>query len=161
MQLFQSYATVSSCSSRIQKTHTNLTISIVERSTEEILEDVRQNKLETGLIALSDKYRNEIDGLIFEPIDSGEIIAIVNKDSVLANKSYITPSEMIQESFVLYNDEYIQEFICDFTETFGRINVMFTTDNSDAIRSFILGNLGITVGHNYSLVFDPYVHKKS
>jgi len=135
----------------------NIQVSMVQRSTQEIIEDVRKHKIEAGLIAMSSKYQNEISGLTFEPIVSGEVEAIVSKDSPIAEKSFITAADMKRYPFVLYNDDYIKEFVQSFTEQFGAIEILFTTDNGDAIRSFTSSNLGISVGHNYSLIFDPYV----
>jgi LysR family transcriptional regulator, transcription activator of glutamate synthase operon len=135
----------------------NMEIAITEKATQEIIDDIKQDKIDIGLIGLTRSLIEMQDKVDFEVVLRGKMIAALSKNSPLAFAPSLTPLEIRQHPLVLYNDDRVWEFIRDFAEKHGPVNILFSTNNLDAIRNAVRENLAITIGFDYTIKHDPYI----
>lgn len=143
-----------------KKDYPLIRFQISEKGTQEILEDIRQDKLDIGLIILYENIVQKNAGLIFEPVLPVKMVVGVSKDSHLAFQDTISPDELRRHSFALYDDEYVKWFVEDFAATYGPVDLLFTTNNTAAIRNAIRESLAVTLGINYSFIDEPYLENQ-
>lgn len=136
--------------SQIKKEHPSLLIQVYEQRSLQILQDVKDGKIDLGLLAIRDDILLD-DTIAFESLWQGKMMAFVGKNSPLAKRSSITPQEMLQHDFVLYNDDYVHHFMDDFCRCHGRANILFRSDYDNAIHSALTEGLAISIGHDFSL----------
>src|SRR5699024_9929159 len=100
--------------SSYKKDYPNVRIQIFEKSSQDIIHDIKQDKLDIGLIGLS-KERTEMNDqdIHSQIILQGKMIAAASKHSPLAFADTVTPEEMLKHSLVIYNDDRMWEFIND------------------------------------------------
>ncbi|MFM1655719.1 LysR family transcriptional regulator [Brevibacillus sp. B_LB10_24] len=142
---------------RFKKDYPQIRPEIAEKGSQEILEDIRQHKIDMGLLILHDDLVKKNAGLLFERILEGKMVLGVSRNSPLALQKSLTPEEMGQQSFVLYNDEYVKWFMDDFAAAYGPVDVLFTTNNTDAIRSAVREEMAVTIGLDYSFSNESYL----
>jgi len=140
-----------------KKDYPQIRFEITENGTQEILEDIRQEKLDIGLIILFGDLVPKNAGLIFEPVLPVKMVAGVSKVSPLAFQDTVSPEELRRHPFALYEDEYVQWFVEDFSATYGPVDILFTTNNTTAIRNAVRENLAVTLGIDYSFIDEPYL----
>lgn len=142
---------------RFKKDYPQIRIEIAEKGSQEILEDIRKDKIDIGLIIMYENLVQKSVGLAFEPLLEGRMVVGVSKKSPLAYQKSITPEELRRQSFALYNDEYVKWFVNDFAATYGPVNVLFTTNNTDALRSAVREEMAVTIGLDYSFIGERHL----
>jgi len=140
-----------------KKDYPQIRFEITEKGTQEILEDIRHEKLDIGLIILYGDLVPKNAGLVFDPVLPVKMVAGVSKDSPLAFHDTVSPEELRRLPFVLYADEYVKWFVEDFSATYGPVDILFTTNNTTAIRNAVRENLAVTLGIDYSFIDEPYL----
>ncbi|KPV39360.1 LysR family transcriptional regulator [Alicyclobacillus ferrooxydans] len=135
----------------------NISICISEKASQEVIEDIRQDKIDIGLIGLTRDLSEMKDKIDYEVVLRGKVIAAVSKSSPLAFSKAVTADEIRRQQLVLYDDDRVWEFIKDFSVQHGSVNILFSTNNLDAIRNAVRENLAITVGLDYTILHDPYI----
>lgn len=113
------------------------------------LRAVKEGKIDLGMLAIREGVLHD-DSIVFESLWQGKMMVIAGKNSPFAARSSIKPEEMLQQSFVLYNDDYVHHFINDFTKQYGSVNVLFQSDYDIAIQSAVAEGLAISIGHDFS-----------
>ncbi|MFD1777513.1 LysR family transcriptional regulator [Fredinandcohnia salidurans] len=131
-----------------------LKIEVNERASFEIVDDVRKNKIDIGFIAINKSNLDSIADLHFNPIIRGKILAYVSKQSPLANTEVTTPELLRQQTFVIYKDEYVENFITNFQRLYGPIDIFFKTTNLDVIYKAVIELGAVTIGHDISTKFN-------
>ncbi|MGG1662309.1 LysR family transcriptional regulator [Brevibacillus sp. NRS-1366] len=145
--------------SSFKKDYPHIRTEIAEKGTQEILEDIRRDKIDIGLIIMYESLIKKSAGLglAFEQLLEGKMVVGVSKSSPLAFQDSVTPEELRRHSFVLYNDEYVRWFVEDFAAKYGPVDILFTTNNTDAIRNAVRENMAVTIGLDYSFIHEPYL----
>ncbi|MEH7387071.1 LysR family transcriptional regulator [Bacillus sp. JJ1521] len=137
-----------------KKGGSTLKIEVNEKASMEIVDDIRKDKIDIGFIAINKSNIDSITDLHFTPVIMGKILVFVSKHSALAkNKEEITPDLLRQQTFVIYKDEYVEDFIANFQRLFGPIDIFFKTTNLDVIYKAVLELGAITIGHDISTKF--------
>lgn len=125
-------------------------IEITEKNTQDIINDVRQNDIDMGLITFHKGLMDITENLDFEPFIEGEMKVYVNKNSPLAVYDTVTPQELLNQTIVIYNGDYVKWFVDDFISKFGPLNILFTSNNTDVLRKAISEGLAITFSPDWS-----------
>lgn len=142
--------------STFKKDYPNIHIEITEKGTREIIDDIRQNKLDIGVITMKeDKVKEESIGI--EVLFRGKMKAAVSRNSPLALSESLTHKELQKQPFVLYKEDSVKWFIDDFVAKYGPVDILFWTNNLDAIRTAIMDGLAITVGSEFVIKNDPFI----
>ncbi|WP_211748539.1 LysR family transcriptional regulator [Paenibacillus sp. Marseille-Q4541] len=123
---------------------------IAEKGSLQILNDIRQDKLDIGLVIESEQLKSKMEGLVFEPLLEGRIVAGVDVNSPYASASSITAEQLKTEMLVIYQDDYVEWFIEEFQKNYGKVHVVFVSNNTDAIRAAVQHHQAITVGVDFT-----------
>ncbi|MEH6944915.1 LysR family transcriptional regulator substrate-binding protein [Bacillus sp. JJ722] len=115
-----------------------------------MIRDVVGQKSDIGLITLYDDIIKNREDIIYETILEGKMKVYVNKNSPLVFYETITPQELLQHTLVLYNGNYINWFIKDFTKKYGQLNIFFTSNDTEVVMKAVQKGLAISVGPSYS-----------
>ncbi|MGR3779023.1 LysR family transcriptional regulator [Bacillus paramycoides] len=137
---------------KFKKDHPHVNIKIYEKGNKEILDDLQQGKIDIGFIALSEELRKKYACFLFEKLLEIKIAVGVNKNSPLALEKTITPEQLVNQTLVLYDDEYIRDSINDLFSKYGKANILFISNNTQAIQNAVHQELAITIGVDYSFV---------
>ncbi|WP_431026926.1 LysR family transcriptional regulator [Lysinibacillus sp. LZ02] len=152
----------------LKKTHPRIQIKITEKVSQEIIKDLLQNQCDIGLINVYGETVNHPD-LHFEALLHGRMQAAFSKNSALAKNDMVTTQDILNQKLVIYDDETINWFIKNFEAKYGDLQILFRTNNTDALRIAIKNEMGITLALDYSLTYEPtivngenlsrYIHK--
>lgn len=137
--------------------HVNVEVS--EKSGPAVIEDIRQHKTDIGLITYSTDLNINMEGIIFETLFEGKQKVYVSKHSSLAVLGTITPQDILDQTLVTYNGEFMQYFVQDFFNKYKPLKILFTSNNMDGVLQAIIESLAITfapdfVMENYSPVIN-------
>ncbi|MFF3024876.1 LysR family transcriptional regulator [Gottfriedia sp. NPDC057948] len=135
-------ATILKTFSKLKKNHPNVSLNVVEKGSKEIVEGVIKQKYDFGFIQFRDYLMNDLKKVRAEVLLRSPIHICTSKSSHLALKNSVTINDLKDESFVLYNDDYLNsltEYLKDFP-----MNVLFVTDNLEVIRGAVIEDLAIT-----------------
>src|SRR5699024_9805156 len=90
----------------------NVQIEITEKPSQAIIDDVKEDRLDIGLIGLSRAGLEMKDkNISSEVVLSGQMIAATSIHSPLAFTDIITPQEIRDYPLVIYNDDRLWEFL--------------------------------------------------
>ncbi len=94
-------------------------IEIVEQGSQDIIDDVLNDKTDLGFIILYKNWLIEHLGLDYDPLLKVKMVAATSIHSPLAFQKTITPEELKRQNVVLYNDDYVKWFMDDFQKKYG------------------------------------------
>lgn len=138
-----------------KKDYPTIKMEIAEQSSQAIIDDIADDKLDIGLVGLSREgaeFRNE--DIEIQVVLKGSMMVAASEQSTLAHASSITASEIQKHLLVIYDDDRLWEFVDDLCARFGSIDVLFSTNNLDAIRNAVKENLAITIAPDYTIKND-------
>lgn len=135
--------------------HSNINIEIVENITVRTMENVLKNKIDIGIICLYGEFLKEKDELICDIIQVGKMKVYVSKDSPFAVTKRITPEELLQQNFILYNGDYIKWFIKNLQLKYGNMNILFSSNHSEEIIRTVSSDLAVSLAPNFVLKNNP------
>ncbi|GIP26849.1 hypothetical protein J23TS9_19790 [Paenibacillus sp. J23TS9] len=138
-----------------KKQYPQVKIEIVEQGSQDIIDNILNDKSDLGFIILFKNRLVEHMGLDFERLLKVKMVAATSIHSPLAFQKVITPEELKQQSVVLYNDDYVKWFMDDFQKKFGDVDIAYTTNNRALISRACMNHLAVTVGLNYSFITEP------
>ncbi|WP_427181459.1 LysR family transcriptional regulator [Paenibacillus sp. TC-CSREp1] len=139
----------------MKRDHPQLRLSIEEKGSMEIIEDIRTNKTHLGFIAIYAKQLRELDGLHFTPMYSSKLVVCTHQLSELAKHTRVTPDQLKEHKLALYRDGFIEDFLQEFTYEYGPLSILFKTNNSEAISTVLKNNIAATIGHDFSFHQNP------
>ncbi|WP_223587985.1 LysR family transcriptional regulator [Neobacillus bataviensis] len=122
----------------------NVNLEIKEQETQEVVDSVNQGNVDIGMIAIHEGLKDKTEDLEFLPLIKGEMKVYVPKNSPLAIYDTVTPHDLINQTIVMYDGDYVKWFVNNFLQQFGPLNILFKSNNTDVIRKAVLKNLAIT-----------------
>lgn len=138
-----------------KKDYPSIQMEIAERSSQTIIDDIAEDKLDIGLVGLSQGGREfKYEDIDIQVVLRGQMIVAASKQSPLASRSSMTASQIQKFSLVIYDDDRLWEFIDELAAQSGKIDVLFSTNNLDAIRNAVKENLAITIAPDYTIKND-------
>ncbi|MFF5996442.1 LysR family transcriptional regulator [Lysinibacillus sp. KU-BSD001] len=139
-----------------KKSYPNIEIFLTEGSSEEVIKKILDRELDAGLIVQSSLFHEEINDLIFEPVVKGKMVAVASHRSPYAKEKFITVEQLKEENLIFYKDDHVKHFEAEFTRKYGNLNILFRTNNVEAIILGISEQNAMSVGHDYSLYFSQF-----
>lgn len=136
--------------SNFKKDYPNVKIELLEKGPKDIMNDIKNNRIDIGFIIFHDNYIKESHELSVERLIEGKLVVGVSKNSPLALEKTITPEQLQQETMALYDDDYIRWVMARFVERYGPVDILFTSNNTEAIQNAVKEQLAVTVGLDYS-----------
>jgi LysR family transcriptional regulator, transcription activator of glutamate synthase operon len=142
--------------SAIKGEYPKITIDIFLKPAQEIIEDVLESRSDIGIVPLIKHLLESNEHLFYQNLFKAEMKLLVSKKSHLAQKSFVTPQQIVKETLLVYNGVYMQWFKNNFYKKFGDMKELFTSTNADAIYKAISENLGVAFipyfpGINYNI----------
>lgn len=135
--------------------HVNL--EVTEKSGTSVIEDVRQHKTDFGLITYSSDLKVNMEGIAFEPLIEGKQKVYVSKHSPLAILGSVTPSDIFDQTLVIYKGELMQDFVQDFFNRYRPLKILFTSNNMAGLLQAINENLAISFAPDFVMKNYPSV----
>lgn len=133
-----------------KKDFPNVKIELIELGPKEIIDHIKHNRVDIGFIIFNDDWIKDGQELSAERLIEGKIVVGVSKHSPLATEKKITPQQLQTQTLVLYEDDYIRSVVEQIGEQYGPIDILFTSNNTDAIQKAVKEELAVTVGLDYS-----------
>jgi DNA-binding transcriptional LysR family regulator len=145
--------------SRFKKDFPQIKVTIKEIENNEIIDEVEQNKIDLGLMALFNNTGEKLpEHITFHSFHyQGKFHIIVPKDSELALNREIQLTEVMDYPFVIYNRSFYNNLIEDIEKQYGPINIIFKTNDSEVIKKTVSEGLGISLMSSLMLKDDPYL----
>ncbi|ODG92947.1 MULTISPECIES: LysR family transcriptional regulator [Bacillaceae] len=142
--------------STIRDDYPKITIEIFQKPGQDIIEDILEDRSDIGVLPFIKHLLEDDDRLVYHNLFEAKMKLMVNKNSPLAEKSFVTPQQIINETLITYDGEFIHWFKKLFYREFGKMNELFTTTNTDTLKKAIEENLGVSFvpafnGVNYNL----------
>ncbi|GIP21207.1 LysR family transcriptional regulator [Paenibacillus sp. J22TS3] len=137
---------------QFKKDFPKVKITLVEKGPKEIMEDLTHHRIDIGLMVLFEHFSLSGSGLKFEKLLEGNIVAAVSKRSPIALCRKMTPEKLLTQTLVLYDDDYIKWYMERFIGQFGSPEILFTTNNTQAIQNAVRDGIAITIGLDYSFI---------
>lgn len=133
-----------------KKDYPEVKIRIFEQGSKEILDELHRGVIDIGFIALTSDLLDHNKTLHFEKRFTGKMVVGVPKTSLLALAKTMKPEQLVGYSLVLYDDEHIRDDLTARLAEYGEPDILFATNNVQAIRSAVREGLALTVGVDYS-----------
>lgn len=134
-------------------------LDISEKGIEQIMDDVRHNEVDLGLVILSEHFQHKSGGLQIGRLLQGRMVVAVNRNSPLALSKSVTLDDLKHEGLVLYNEDYLTGFMERYKSKLDPSNVLFYTNNTSAIVKAVRDGMASTIGLNFSFLNEPSVRQ--
>lgn len=137
--------------------HPDIHIEINEKGTSDILEDLRLQHAEIGLITIPEDLLKTYESFYFEKLLEAKMKVYEGKNTPLAFNGTITTEELAKYPLVLYKSENVKQFVKELSDKYGPFKILFTTDSNDVIKRATIEGLGIGIGTSNIVHYDPYI----
>lgn len=135
---------------QFKKDFPQIQLEITEKATLDIIEDIKHNQADIGLIFVDDAIIHQHRGLHFGKLLVSKFVVGVSRQSPLAMRQSITPEELCKYPLVLYKDDQLLKLMDQFQEQYGDMEVLFSTNQTRVIQKIIEENVAVTVGIDLS-----------
>jgi len=144
---------------KFKKDFPQINVTIIELENQEVIEAVKENKVDLGLITL---YNSEgpafPEQITFHSLHSqGTFHIVVPKDSLLAIHNELQLIDIKDHPFVIYGKSFYNSLIEDFEKEYGSLNIIFKSTNSEVIKKSVAEGIGISLFSSLMLIDDPYL----
>lgn len=128
----------------------HINMEVAEKLVTTVIEDVRQHKTDIGLITYSTDWNINMEGITFEALFEGKPKVYVSRHSPLAFFDTITPQQILDQTLVVYNSEFMQYFLQNlFFNKYKSLKILFTSNNIDGVLQAIIESLAITFAPDF------------
>ncbi|MGO4108731.1 LysR family transcriptional regulator [Paenibacillus sp. YAF4_2] len=134
-------------------------VVIEETHSLDMLNSIHQDKIDLGLIILYEDLEARVNDFVFTKVVDTSMLCCVSQSSSLALRKYVTPEELQRYPLALYKEDYISWYVNRLANQYGPMNIMFTTNNTSAIRQALREEMAITLGVDFTFVNrdEPYL----
>jgi len=139
-----------------KKEYPGVKLEITEKSAGEIIEDIRNNRIDIGLIPINETIQNSND-LKYGSLIDGKITVCANKNSTLSLNHMLTPKEILHHPVAIYNGVNMKNFIDQLFNDNGEMDILFTSNNIEAVKRAVIEDIAITFIVDLALKDDIYV----
>ncbi|MEH7414925.1 LysR family transcriptional regulator [Neobacillus drentensis] len=136
----------------------NVRIEINENDTHNIIEAIKNNLFDIGLVLGTDETLKIDDPRIkFEVLLQSSVMVCVSKYSPLAYNKTVGPEELIRQPLVIRNEKFAERFWNKLFLDYGEGNVVFYSNNHDVIKNLIANNIAAGIYSEFWIRNDPLV----
>jgi len=140
-----------------KKDHPNVKLAITGKNSEAIIQDLKEDRTDLGLIYFDRHKQEDLKELTLHKLLDSRIVVYVGKRSPLASKISLTPRDLLDQTFVNADNNYSNWFMKDFTDKYGPVNLIFTSNNVDILKRTIAESVAIGIFIEMSMKNDPLV----
>lgn len=131
-------------------------LEIIEKDSIDIIEDIKQNKTDMGLIYLNHEPKVTEELWLTKMFES-RVVVCVSKHSWLATKTSVTRKDLISQPFVSINGSFSSRYMAQFKEKYGPVNIIFTSNNQEVLKRTIAEGAAIGIFIEFSIKKDPLI----
>lgn len=143
--------------SSFKKDYPKVEIKLTEKMAPEIIERIRQNRDDLGFTFGSPELLSDYETWEYETLFKERMYVCVNKNSVLASKNKVHPHELLNQKLVTYSGINLKNFVNEFIEKFGNIDIIFESNQIEIIKETVAEGLAISFLSGTLLKNDPRV----
>ncbi|MFB7141672.1 LysR family transcriptional regulator [Gottfriedia sp. NPDC056225] len=145
--------------SAIRDDYPKINIEIFQKPGQDIIDDILKERSDIGVLPFIKHLVENNDRIVYHNLFEAKMKLMVNKNSPLAEEAFVTPQQILNETLITYDGEFIHWFKKLFYRQFGAMYELFTTTNTDTLKKAIEENLGVSFvpafnGVNYNLSDD-------
>ncbi|MEH6995110.1 LysR family transcriptional regulator [Neobacillus drentensis] len=131
-------------------------IEIHENDTHNIIEAIKSNAFDIGLVLGTDEtLKLEDPRVTFEVLHQSRVMVCVSKFSPLADNKTVGPEELIKQPLVIRNEKFAERFWNKLFLDYGEGNVVFYSNNHDVIKNLIANNIATGIYSEFWIKNDP------
>ena len=140
-----------------KKDHPNVKLAITTKNSEDIVQDLKEQRTDLGLIYFDNHREGALRELTMHKMLDSPIHVYVGRKSPLAEKVSVSPTELLGEAFVNADNNYSNWFMQDFMTKYGPVNLIFTSNNIDILKRTIAEGVAIGIFIEFSMRNDPLI----
>ncbi|QKE73725.1 LysR family transcriptional regulator [Arthrobacter citreus] len=145
--------------SAIRDDYPKINIEIFQKPGQDIIDDILEERSDIGVLPFIKHLVENNDRIVYHNLFEAKMKLMVNKNSPLAVEAFVSPQQILNETLITYDGEFIHWFKKLFYRQFGAMYELFTTTNTDTLKKAIEENLGVSFvpafnGVNYNLSDD-------
>lgn len=100
------------------------------------------------------KYKNLIS---FNKVTNIKLFVLVDQYSSLAHCISLTPEDLSDQTFVMFNGEYMNWFFDVFNQKYGPYKLLFTSNNNENISEAVRNGLAIAIETESEVRSNPFI----
>ncbi|MED4531451.1 LysR family transcriptional regulator [Metabacillus fastidiosus] len=140
-----------------KKDYPNVRLEISAKNSEDIIQDLKEDRTDLGLIYLDNHEEKQIKDLEMKTIVESRMIVCVGKRSSLASKKVLTPQDVISHPFVNIDGNYSNWYMQNFITKHGPLNIIFTSNNIELLKRTIAEGNAVGFFIEFSMIRDPFI----
>ncbi|WP_193769019.1 LysR family transcriptional regulator [Metasolibacillus meyeri] len=140
-----------------KQAHPNVELTIMSKSTEDVLEDLNEDRADLGLIYLYEQNEELMKELVIHKIMDSRMVVCTGKGTPLASKKSVTPQELLSYPFVNIDGKFSNWYLEDFNNKYGPVQLIFKSNNIELLKRTIAQDMAIGIFIEYSMLNDPFV----
>jgi DNA-binding transcriptional LysR family regulator len=141
-----------------KKDFPHVRIEINENDTHNIIEAVKSNLFDIGLVLGTDETLRMDDPRIkLEVLMQSSVRICVSKYSPLAYNMTVSPEELIQQPLVIRNEKFAEGFWNKLFLDYGEGNIVIYSNNHEVIKNLIANNIAVGIYSELWIKNDPLV----
>jgi len=143
---------------KFKNDYPQIKISIIEKEKEEIILGVKEDVYDVGLTFLFEPIETLYPQMQFNPLNySAQYNVLVPVNSSLSYKKKIKIKDIQKYPYILYERNYILNLIKEIETTYGEMNIILRTNNTEIMKKAVAEGLGITIASSLLTENDPYI----
>ncbi|HLR92550.1 MAG TPA: LysR family transcriptional regulator [Atopostipes sp.] len=146
--------------SQLQSEFLKLNFKLIEKGSREIIQAVHEKVIDVGILAVYEDTLKNKANIHLEKLYDERMYVFVNNRSPLTSYRILEPLQLINESFILYNGEFMNWYFEKIVAKYGKAKILFRTNNAETIRESVRKGLGITIETKTELLNNPYIKTK-
>lgn len=143
--------------SKLKETFIHTDFEFIELSSLNICKELLNKNLDLGVLAIYDETRKYTEKINCIKIKKINMYAFLSKESDLASKKNIYPSDLKNKTFITYNGEYMNWFFSKYKKTYGDFEELITTKNNHTINKAVKDNLAIAIEVEEEITNKEYI----
>ncbi len=129
-----------------KKNYPQVKVEIYENVVSQIVESIKNNQSDIGLILGTDETLAEKDpDILYLPLAQSRLMVCVSKHSPLACNKAVSPEELLAQPLVIRNENFAKTFWNDLFDRYHTGDVVLYSNNHEVIWSLIANNLAAGV----------------
>jgi LysR family transcriptional activator of glutamate synthase operon len=132
-------------------------LEISEKDSVEILEDIRHDRSDMGLIYFHPEHTEHTKDLWLTTMVESRLVVCVNRSSLLSSRSRLGIPDLLDQTFVSVNGSFSRFFMKKMTLKYGPVQVVFTSTNQEVLKRTIAEGDVIGIFMEFNIMNDPLI----
>ncbi|WP_051236219.1 LysR family transcriptional regulator [Paenibacillus pinihumi] len=140
-----------------KRDYPNVKLEITSKSSEEVIQDLKEDRTDLGLIYLDNHRPEDIKDLQMKTLHVSRMVVCAGRRSSLAMHKSVTPQELLSQPFVNIDGVFSNWFLNDFMDKHGQVNTLFKSNNIELLMRTIAEGAAVGLFIEYAVMNNPFV----